>query len=405
MLEKSSREKDCATLTEEKIRIEHILIKDLPEFAMAQIAGAPPNSFVPITVQRAKAQAKHPLEDPDNVGILVACLGDEVVGYFGAIAIMLKHGPKLSRAWCFSTWNVSAKVRGRGVGRMLMQAALSLNRDYILIASKFGRKAGAQSGLIELPLWKFAQINFNRIWDFNPFTIFLRILRKVAHKMGKKLDIGKAVNRLNSLFARMFGWFGKPLLYRWLIRRNKISLQKFTIKQVERVRDTSPLNLDQDGSVRFFRSPAVVNWMLSMPWVLPPGQSPTENMEYFFSDVRPGFEFIPLEVYSQGEYQGFLVLQYSDTGKEVKIKVLDVDLPDKSWVLPIALKVGAERKADILEMNFEYAEELHGTFLGRLMIDFKKRIYQYYAASEDSPLKKYGEEIKFDLTDGDLSFT
>jgi hypothetical protein len=223
--------------------------------------------------------------------------------------------------------------------------------------------------------------------------------------MGKKLDIGKASNWFNGLFARMFDWFGKPLLYRWLMRRNKKSLQKFTIKQVERVRDTSPLNVDNDESVRFFRSPEVVNWMLSMPWVLPLGQSPTENMEYFFSDVRPGFDFLTFEVFIQGEYQGYLVMQYSDTGKEVKVKVLDVDLPDKSWVLPIALKVGKERKADILEMNFDYAEEFHRTIFGRFMIDFKKRIYQYYAATDDSPLKKYGEEIKFDLTDGDLSFT
>jgi len=56
-------------------------------------------------------------------------------------------------------------------------------------------------------------------------------------------------------------------------------------------------------------------------------------------------------------------------------------------------------------MNDDYAVALKGTLLGHLLIDVRKRIYQYYAASEDSPLIKYGEEINFDLTDGDFSFT
>ena len=392
-------------MAEKKIRIDHILIKDLPEFAANLIKSAPPKTFVTITIQRAEAQAKNPLEGPDNIGLLVAYLGDEVVGYFGSLAVMLKHFTTLSKVWCFSTWNISSKVRGMGVGRMLMQEALSLNRDYILIASKFGRKAGEQSGLVTLPSWNYVQINFNRIWGFNPFTVILRILRKIAHLAGKKLDIEKLSNGFNAIFALLFGWFGKPLTYLFMNRRNNRILNKISIKQIDRVRETELLYFEKDKTIRFYRSPKVVNWMLSMPWVLPPGESLTENMEYYFADVRPGFEFVSFEVYSQGEYQGFIVMQYSDTGKEVKIKVLDVDLPDKSWVLPLALKVGQERKADILEMNFEYAEEFHGRILGRLMINIKKRVYQYYAAAGDSPLKQHGEEIKFDLTDGDLSFT
>ena len=128
-------------------------------------------------------------------------------------------------------------------------------------------------------------------------------------------------------------------------------------------------------------------------------------MEYYFADTRPGFEYLPYEIYAHGEYQGFVVLQYSYNGKEKRLKVLDVDLPEIDWVLPIALKVGSNIGVDFYEMNDDYASALKGTFLGRMLIDVRKRIYQYYAVSEDSPLIKYGEEIYFDLTDGDFSFT
>lgn len=145
--------------------------------------------------------------------------------------------------------------------------------------------------------------------------------------------------------------------------------------------------------------------MLSMPWVLPPGQSLTENMEYYFADVRPGFEYLPFEIFLQGDYQGYVVLQFSYNGKEKRLKVLDVDVSDSSLILPITLKVGKHKQVDFLEMNYEYVTGLHGTFMGRLLIEMRKRIYQYYPASEDSPLIKYGEKIHFDLTDGDFAFT
>jgi len=392
-------------MADERIRIERIRVKDLPDFAARQIEGAPPKTFIPITMQRAEAQAKNPLAEPDSVGLLVAYLGDEVVGYFGTLAVMLKHGTQLSRVWYFTGWNVSTKVRGQGIGRLLMQEAISLDRDYILAASKFGRKASEVSGLIALPTWKSVRVNFNRIWQFNPFTLTLRAFRKVAHFLGRKLEIERSSNAFNSFFSGLCGWLGKPLLYRFLLSRYKNILRQITITRVERVRETEPLNQDIDRSVRFYRSPEVVNWMLSMPWVLPPGQSLSEDMEYYFADVRPGFEFLPFEVFSQGEYQGYIVFQYSDSGREVRVKVLDVDLPDLGWIFPLALKVARERKADVVEMNYEYSSGFHAGIFGRLLIEFRRRTYQYYASTEDSPLAKYGQEIRFDLTDGDFSFS
>jgi hypothetical protein len=171
------------------------------------------------------------------------------------------------------------------------------------------------------------------------------------------------------------------------------------------VREGELKNKEKDQKICFYRDAKVVNWMLSQPWVLPPGQSPTEEMDYYFADTRVGFEYIPYEVFIDGEYKGFIVMQFSNNGKEKRLKVLDVDLPEIAWIFPIALKIGTDYKVDFYEMNYDYSFALNDTFWGRMLIDFRKRIYQYYAASEDSPLIKFGEAIYFDLTDGDFSFT
>jgi uncharacterized membrane protein len=286
-----------------------------------------------------------------------------------------------------------------------MQEAIALKQDYILAASKFGRKASSQSGLVNLPTWKFVRINLNRIWHFNPITLILRVIRKITYLLGREWNIDKISDFVNSIFVFLFGWFGRPLLFKILLPRYNDLFQKITIQRVERVREEESMIKESDQPIRFYRGPKVVNWMLSIPWVLPPGQSVTEGMEYYFADVRPGFEYLPYEVFMHGEYQGYLVLQFSDNGRERRLKVLDVDLLDSTWVLPIALNIGKEKRIDFLEMNYEYSSGLQGTVMEGLLFEEGTRVYQYHAASEDSPLLKYGEDIHFDLADGDFSFT
>ncbi|MGD8457643.1 MAG: GNAT family N-acetyltransferase, partial [Anaerolineales bacterium] len=345
-------------MSEDQIRIEQIMVKDLPRFTADYIRKAKPGTFIPITMQRAESQAKNPLVDPDNVALLVAFLGEEVVGYFGMLPMKLVFETTSSIVWYFTGWNVASKVRGKGVGRLLMREAISLNQDYILAASKFGRKASTQSGLISLPTWNFARINLNRIWHFNPFTLLLRAFRKVAFLIGKELNIEKPSIFFNSIFIALFGWIGRPVLNFFLLTPYRNMFHELTLTHVERVRDGKLKNKTQEQKICFFRDSKVVNWMISQPWVLLPGQSPTEEMEYYFADTRPGFEYFPYEVYRDGEYQGFIVLQYSYNGKEKRLKVLDVDLPKISWILPIALKVGKDIGIDFYEMNDDYVSDI-----------------------------------------------
>ena len=53
------------------IYIKKILIGELPGYIREYLKGKPEGSFLPITIQRADAQAINPLASQDDVGLLV----------------------------------------------------------------------------------------------------------------------------------------------------------------------------------------------------------------------------------------------------------------------------------------------------------------------------------------------
>ena len=123
-------------MTESDIRIEHIKVKDLVPFAERVIGAAKAGQFVPISMQRAEAHAHNPYAAKEDVALLVAIDADEeVVGYFGILPLLLRHGSDYHKVHWFTTWNVSSKVRGRGVGADLMTEALTLGHDFLIVGS------------------------------------------------------------------------------------------------------------------------------------------------------------------------------------------------------------------------------------------------------------------------------
>ena len=82
-------------MPEREIFIEHVRLKDLYAFAMKIIDRAKPGEFVPISQQRAFSMTKNPYAEPEDVALLVAYQGDELIGYFGIMAVMLQTGREL----------------------------------------------------------------------------------------------------------------------------------------------------------------------------------------------------------------------------------------------------------------------------------------------------------------------
>ena len=394
-------------MPEDSIRIERIKVKELVEFAKGMISSIDRDQLVPITYQRAIAHTHNPHADWDDIGLLVAYSGDECVGYFGILPIMLKHGEQFSKVYWFSTWFVSPKFRGRSIGSLLMEDALSMNQDYVIVGSGPARKVCQRFGFYELNPLDYYSLDMSGMERLNPITWVFRLFRKILSPFGVKVRIS---NNFSKFFERLASPLTKSFFYWWGFLVEKGTMNAFTFNEVDNI-NYHGLDLDADlPEVAFYRGAEVINWMLKYPWVVEPGQSLTEKKGFYFTDVREKYSNIAIEVSSavSGEFIGFIILSNSKIDGKGVLKVLDIHLLsqiDLGGVLPIILRYGHEFNADKIEIPASLVAGINNKFVRRFLLHQKQRFYQCYTENDQSPLGKYWQKIELNYCDGDMPFT
>ncbi len=390
------------------ITIQHITVKELPDFAERVLGAAKPGQFVPITMQRALAHAHNPYAAKDDVALLVAVdEDDEIVGYFGILPLLLRAGDEFHKVHWFTTWSVSSKVRGRGVGSQLMEAALQLNQDYLIVGSVHARRVCRKFGFWEREPLIYYWLDVTGAGHLNPLVWMRRGVRKLFHL----LRIRRAVRLESPLSRRLDSWLAARLKGWFYARLNAAvapALAEIHVREVDQLREDRP-SRGLRPRVELHRGVEAVNWMLRYPWVVESGQSITETMDYYFSDARSLYRLIALEVETTaGEYLGFVVFSVSRRGRGVLLRTLDYRFAAadvQRYLLALAVEYGRAYHADTLELPAEAVAGFRRGLLGRLLLHRKERIYQCMPKAEDSPLARYWQEITFQLVDGDMAFS
>lgn len=394
-------------MPEKEIEIKHIRVSELYQFAQDTIEASEPGDFIPITLHRALAMFKNPYATGDEVAMLVAYTGTTIIGYFGIMTVKIQHAGELHRAQWFTTWMVASGFTGRGVGSMLMQAALDLEQDYFIVGSKPARRVCDKFGFERLPPYEFTVIDFRLATRFNPVTLLLRGVRKAVDVIGVKLNITR-LNRIAALvFERFIGPLIRPILYALALANAKKELSTFTYQMTERVRSAKPERGLDTERTSLYRGDQVVNWMLAYPWVLKPGESESEALDFFFSDTRKDFEIFAREV-NTDEYRGYVAFQFSVIGDTPILKVLDVVLKtgfDYGFVLPLALEIAKQMHTDLIEIPSEYTTVLERGMLGKMILTKKQHICQVHPHSENSPLGRAWRDLELSIVDGDTAFS
>jgi len=402
-----------------QIRIEKIKIKDLVTFAESVIQTAGDGQFIPITLQRAVAHAHNPLADPDDVALLVAYLGDnlesgeprtgqgEIVGFFGMMPVLLKNHDQFDKVCWFSTWRVAPQLRGKSVGSLLMQEALSLRKDFLIVGSGPARKVCQRFGFWEHAPLVYYQLDLCGMPRLNPGIWISRILRRLLRPFKIKFNIQ---NRFSRFMEKSVSTLTRPLFTSLLHDYLANALSDLKFVEVERVRDETEDQLSLMYPIQLFRGADVVNWMLEYPWVVEPGNSPTERMDFYFSDVRQRFKMIPLELSDPDDesYRGYIIFQASQSHDLRTMKTLDTvfcESGDERYILPLAFRFAREFKAHQIDLPAEAVSKFKNTWLGRILLNRRERIYQGMPSSEESPLARTWEEIRFQYTDGDMPFS
>ncbi len=392
-------------MTDDEIKIERIKIKDLLEFAHRVLDPAVDGQFIPITLQRAEAHARNPFADPEDVALLVATQGGQVVGFFGIMPISLKLDEQYHKVHWFSTWRVTPNLRGKSLGSQLMKEALALQEDFMIVGAGPARKVCRKFGFWERAPLVYYQLDLTGMGRLNPAVWFMRLLRRLLRLFKVHLAIE---NRFTRATARLLSPLSRWLFTRLVnhsLRKFKSSLQA---QEVESVRPETPAQLVNLAPVQFWRGAEVVNWMLHDPWVLEPGQSPTERMDFYFSDVRRLFKNVALELFSAGDYQGYVVFQVTSGQAHTEVKILDVSLAasvDQRTLLPLALCYARQFNASLVSLPEAAVEDFRKTSLGKLLLLRRERIYQCMPRSQDSPLAQAWERLTFTFSDGDMPFS
>lgn len=394
-------------MDQEDIRIEQVKIGELVEFAENAIAKARAGQLLPITMRRAVAHRHNPYADVDDVGLLVAYSGDECVGYFGIMPVLLKHEDMHHKVHWFSTWYVSPRLRGKAVGSRLMEAALALNQDYLIVGSGPARKVCRRFGFMERSLYYYI-LDPSGMQRLNPVRLIYRFWRKALQPLGVRgIPID---NRFTRAFEALVAPLTKPIFYRWLWPSARADLGEIQIKEVCKLSKEAADLVQRIPETGLIRGIEAINWMLMYPWVVEPGESATEDLDFYFSDVRQVFRNIAVEIYASKERRllGFVVFSLSAIGGKLTLKVLDhrcADPADQRYIWALAVRYAREYTADRLEIPEHLTRYLGSGWFPRIMLARKTRIYQAKPKSESSPLAQAWPEITFDYTDGDMPFS
>lgn len=397
-------------MKKDNIHFEHIKVKDLREFAERVLGAAEKGQFIPITMQRAVAHANNPYAAKDDIGLLVAIdAHDEIVGYFGILPLLLRRDEEYFKVNWFTTWSVSPTVRGRGVGSRLMSEALSLNQDYLIVGSVHARRVCRKHGFLEREPLLYYWLDASGMGHLNPIVWLRRAGRKMLHfvRLDKKIKI-----KINSPFTdsldRWIAPVTKRFFYARLMAAQTQLLAGIRFREVEQLRGNPP-TYPHRPDIELHRGVDAINWMLQHPWIVETGKSISEEMEYYFSDARPLYRLIALEVYSpEDEYVGFVVFSVTRKKQKIMLKTLDfrfVNPSDNRYALALAIHYGRRYQADTIELPQEVADYVRDSLLGRLLLHRKKRIYQCMPADEDSPLAQAWDDISLHLSDGDMAFS
>jgi len=390
----------------DSIHIERVKLKDLPALAAAAVDGAAPGTFIPITKHRAAAHTHNPYAEPGDIALLLAKEGQRNIGYFGLMPVMLQHVGQLHRVYWLTTWAVAPGYLGKGLGSRLMETAIGLDVDLVIVGSKPARRVSAKYGFHEVKPLDHVQLDLGLAGRYNPISLLLRLLRKALSFFKLRLRI----DRIDQAAARFFDFLFAPLVRPLLLRQvaAKTSDAASTIR-IEQVQEVHPISADLAEGTCFHRGVEVANWMLAYPWVLPSGRSESEDLDYGFTDARPGFAVTGWQVFSStGERLGFICFQSSRIRSRQVLRVLDyqfVPAAPAGLLLALAAQHGRRLGADLIEGPLELAAPLAGGLLASLLVHRRQRICQVHPRAADSPLGRAWTELRQSYVDGDMAFT
>ena len=385
------------------IEIRTVRVRELEEFARESAGLRRPGEVVPTSTSRARAQARNPHADDDDVGLIVAYQDGRCIGYLGILPGLLRSGGRLGKVYWLSTWYVPPEKRSTGVGAMLLIRALMLHRD--IAVTYFTEEATrVYQGLQFKPLGPLYYLA-THLARFDVISLPGRALRRAVRRLGARST--PVLDRMIAATSRP----AKTLLYAAMVTATREDRRRITTRHVDQIDEPTDVweaGLDRLTPTRFYRDPGLINWMLADRWVVT--NSGQATADYHFRDRHPLFDFVALEVYDRadGRRLGFAVLRVVDDMFGLRtVTVFDhhfSDPEDRRYLLALAVEQARSVLADRIVLPLACLARVKASrLLGRLFC-LEQRAYFCRPSRPDSPLSRASDELTLDLADSDVAF-
>jgi hypothetical protein len=384
------------------VEIRAVRVRNLEAFASDSLKTLQSAEVVPISLSRARAQTRNPHASPDDVGLLVARRDGICIGTLGLVPGLLRAGERLEKVDWLSAWYVPPEHRNTGAGERLLLHALGLRRH--LAASEFSAEAGQMYDALRFKRLEPLRYLVADLLRFNVLGLPIRALAKLVRRFYPAWAV--PLDRA----ARAAGWPVKRLILAWLWATTAFGRRRYSVRRVERI-DMTEAELDaardRRAPVRFYRTPAVINWMLTDRWVVTEPRDAVPG--YFFSDCDPFFEFVALEVADRVDNQrlGFVVLRTDAMHGRRAVTVLDYhfsDPADERCLLLLGVELARAFRADRIVLPPACREPMKALWPIRPLFRLAERPICLRLARNDEVLNRDLDCIALDLSDGEIAF-
>jgi hypothetical protein len=376
-----------------QVNIEQIRVSDLPEFARYASAHPEEYSILPISPMRADAQARNPLAEPDDIGLIVGYVGERCAGYLGLLPGAIEFRGRRHPVSCLSGFYVAPADRTSGLVTKLPLAAMSLGRDlYVTRINDEARALFAQLGFWPAQSQRVLRLRLARFKKLKGIP-----LRALVRSVSGGADVHDAWRLVTEARTPMTAvWADRPQLPAGAPAGNGKPAKKSTHGAAAGLAAA----LAPSERPRFVRDEGVINWMVRHPWI---GEDSHTTLPYALPYRREMFRYMVFEA-NQG---GYVVLNVTQDRHRSTLRILDrrpMTPETRGPALARALVEAQRIVADVVECPAEYEPLLRSTFAGRVLTAADERGSLVYTRDQNGPFGKYLDAMDWSGFEGDAPY-
>lgn len=337
---------------------------------------------VPITRHRALSQIRNPRAAAEDVLLLLAYEGANLVGYLGVLPDRMNG--QLKCGWMSCLW-IAPEHRGKQIAQKLLQQCFEAWGQKLL-ATEFTAPA-------------------KKLYDKTGLFRDLQIKRGI--RLYLRADLHTLLTPRKAWFSKiafLFKAFDTAVNFvldaRFLFWRPGLGHLK--IEYVREVGDETAHFIERSrGAHGFQKGAAELNWMLQNPWVLSAPEKDDFGKRYHFSSTDQSFDFYGIKIKNQ-ENQLLAFLVFSKRNRFLKLPFCYVENEVDAVLQVIAFFLHRWRVNTFTTFHPALVERLRQR---NGLLFLKRETRRHYLISKVFELENSRENFEIQDGDGDCGFT